>query len=231
MEVARSVFSSIPSSPWLAAQVVAAHAANLTFVPLVAGCTLAQLRTLIFSPKRVDTFVAAMVSDAVKHNYDGINFDLEMGGFGKPEEEAYAAMLVQLQAALTKARGHHKPIAVVSACVGNTKNGVVSPAGVQAAPADGSLQLYNMGTYTSSTYDFERELLAALTHIKRAHLTVGLSASTDSWKHGAPTHAELQSRFQSLAAAGLDRVALFGADFLHSYAPFLRAFLYANERG
>eukprot|EP01049_Picozoa_sp_SAG25_P013696 SAG25_NODE_2195_length_1853_cov_1.716648_3_plen_212_part_00 len=113
-----------------AAQVVAAHAANLTFVPLVAGCTLAQLRALIFSPKRVDTFVAAMVSDAVKHNYDGINFDLEMGGFGKPEEEAYAAMLVQLQAALTKARGHHKPIAVVSACVGNTKNGVVSPAGV-----------------------------------------------------------------------------------------------------
>ena len=35
---------SIPAGPWLRAQVAAAKAANLTWTPLVAGCTLAQLR-------------------------------------------------------------------------------------------------------------------------------------------------------------------------------------------
>ena len=70
-------------------------------------------------------------------------------------------MLVKLQAALTAARGAGRPVAPVSACVGDTKNGVASPAGVQAAPA-GSALIYDMGTYSSSTLAFERELVAAL---------------------------------------------------------------------
>ena len=56
----------IPSSSWLSAQVAAAHGANLTFVPLVAGCTLAQLRALVFSSTKVDAFIAAMVADNVR---------------------------------------------------------------------------------------------------------------------------------------------------------------------
>eukprot|EP01052_Picozoa_sp_SAG31_P048433 SAG31_NODE_10132_length_1179_cov_1.378704_1_plen_304_part_00 len=151
----------IPSSPWLTAQVAAAHGANLTWTPLVAGCTLEQLRQLIFFPARVDAFVTAMVKDAVENDYDGINFDLEMGGFGAREEGAYAEMLVKLQVALTEARGPHRPLAPVSACVGSAKNGLASPEGVQAAPA-GSALLYDMGTYTSSTLSFSKELLSAL---------------------------------------------------------------------
>ena len=45
----------------------------------MAGCSLAQLRALIFSPANVDAFVEAMVKDAVVNDYDGINFDLELG--------------------------------------------------------------------------------------------------------------------------------------------------------
>ena len=73
---------SIPASdPWLKAQVAAAHRSNLTFVPLIAGCTLVQLRALVFSPRNVDVFVAAFVADAMAHGYDGFNFDWEVGGF------------------------------------------------------------------------------------------------------------------------------------------------------
>ena len=61
--------------------------------------------------------------------------------------------------------------------------------------------------------------------IKLPHLTVGLSASTDSWKHGAPSATELKARFQVLDAAKIKRVALFGTEFLQEYAPFLREFL------
>lgn len=148
-----------------------------------------------------------------------------MGGFGAKEETAYAELLVKLQAALTHARPAGKRIAIVSACVGDTKNGLVSPAGVQAAPP-GSLQLVDMGTYTSSSVSFDAELLTALERIKLPHLTVGLSASTDSWKRGAPTAAQLQARFSPLHRAGVTRLALFGTEFFEEYAPFLRAFLH-----
>ena len=209
----------------------------LNQVPLVAGCSLAQLRALVFSPAKVQTFIAAMVADQLKNDYDGINFDLELGGFGKPEETAYSAMLVKLQAALTHARSEDKPVAVVSACVGNQKNGLASPAGVQAAPP-GSVQLYDMGLYTSSLVSFEKELLTALEHIKLDHLTVGLSASTDSWKDGAPSHSELQARFKSLAVANVSRVSSCASVrtarrcqflFSHLYVPSLRRSVFVFE--
>ena len=92
----------------------------------------------------------------------------------------------------------------------------ITAQGVQAAPA-GSALLYDMGTYTSSTLSFESELIAAVESIKLGHLTVGLSASTDSWKTGAPTSAELDARFKSLAAAMVSRLALFGTQFLPVY--------------
>ena len=165
----------------------------------------------------------------LKHGYDGINFDLELGGFGPAEEKAYAAMIVQLQSALTAARGPSRPIAPVSACIGDAKNSLAAPAGVQAAP-DGQALLYDMGTYDSGGVAFVEELAGALERIKLTHLTVGLSASTDSWKKGAPTEAELGVRFKALGGGGVERVALFGTEYLDAYVPFLRTFLHGGSR-
>ena len=65
---------SIPHSPWLQAQVASAHAHNLTFVPLVAGCTLVQLRALLSDEGKVSAFVEAFAADLAANDYDGFNF-------------------------------------------------------------------------------------------------------------------------------------------------------------
>tara|TARA_B110000208_G_scaffold166669_1_gene205691 strand:+ start:233 stop:1831 length:1599 start_codon:yes stop_codon:yes gene_type:complete len=218
---------SIPESPWLAAQVAAAHDAGIGFVPLIAGCTLAQLRAMVFNASAVKTFVSALVADAVKHEYDGFNFDLEMGGFGAPEQTAFAAMLVKLQAALIAARPDRAAQNnVASACVGDTKNGVVAPKGVQAAPAGGAM-LVDMGLYTSNDIDFSLELAQAELHMTKHHLVAGLSASTDSWPAPGPSTAQLTSRFAQLKLAGVRSVAVFGGnyDWLAAYEAPLREFL------
>merc|ERR1719272_1478569 len=107
---------------------------------------------------------------------------------------AYGALIVKLQASLTTAkRGTAAPTPVVSAAVGDAKNGLASPRSVQSAPA-GQAMLYDMGTYTQSNVGFSEELLSGLDLIKRAHLVVGLSASTISWKT-PPTDADLAQRF------------------------------------
>ena len=111
----------IPDSPWLAAQVAAAHGAGMGFVPLVAGCSLAQLRALVLDSSAAGACVATLVADAVAHDYDGFNFDLELGGFGAAEEAGLARLLVALQAGLVAARPDRDPARnVASACVGDT---------------------------------------------------------------------------------------------------------------
>ena len=200
----------IPDSPWLKQQVGIAHGANLTFTPLIAGCTLVQLRSLVFAPAKVTAFVDAFVADAMANDYDGFNFDWEMGGFNDTDAAAYAALVVQLQPKLTAARGPNRPIAPVSACVGDAKNGLASPAGVQSAPT-GQALLYDMGTYSSKALGFLEELHSGMELIKAPHLVVGLSASTDSWKAGAPSAADLHERFAALKSKGLRKIALFGA--------------------
>ena len=65
---------SIPHSPWLQAEVASAHAHNLTFVPLVAGCTLVQLRALLSNEDKVSAFVEAFAADLAANDYDGFNF-------------------------------------------------------------------------------------------------------------------------------------------------------------
>jgi len=71
--------------------------------------------------------------------------DWELGGFNHDDEAAFAALLVRLQARVLRSRKPGRPVSVVSACVGNAKNGLASPAGVQSAPP-GQALLYDMGT-------------------------------------------------------------------------------------
>ena len=210
------IIPNTTSYMWLAGQVAKVHAANLTFVPLIAGCTLDDLRALVFNQTAVDTFVAALAADAAHNDYDGFNFDLEMGGFGAKEEDAFAELLVKLQPALG-------PTKVASACVGNTKNGVVSPEGVQKAPAGGA-RLVDMGLYISSDKEWKDELRAALLRIKAKHLTIGLSSSKTSWK-SPPTAAQVQLRFEAMKAWGVDAIAMFGSQWLASYEGALRGFI------
>ena len=158
-----------------------------------------------------------------------------MGGFGEPEEEGFATLLVQLQASLIKARPGRDPSRnVASACVGDAKNGVVSPLGVQRAAA-GTAMLVDMGLYTSNYFEFQRELDEALFGFKKkigkGHLIAGLSASTDSWKQPGPSAADLQKRFQLLKSRDITSVAVFGGnwDFLTTYEKPLRDFLKTNQ--
>lgn len=196
------------------------HAANLTFVPLIAGCTLGQLQALVLNSSAVDAFVAALAADATLHGYDGFNFDLEMGGFGKPEEDAFAEMLVKLQAALGQTK-------VASACVGDTKNGVVSAEGVQKSPV--GARLVDMELYSSDDRHWSAELRNALLHMKVQHLTVGLSASTTSWK-AAPTVDQVALRFDAMDKWGINAIAIFGSHWLVSYADALRGFIASGSR-
>ena len=159
-----------------------------------------------------------------------------MGGFGDEEEEGFAKLLVQLQASLTKARPGRDPSRnVASACVGDTKNGVVSPKGVQRAAAHTAM-LVDMGLYTSNFREFQFELDEALFGLRKRigkdHLIAGLSASTDSWKRPGPSATDLQKRFQLLQSKDITSVAVFGGnwDFLAAYENPLREFLGQSSR-
>jgi hypothetical protein len=211
----------IPNDPWLAGQVATIHAANLTFVPLIAGCTLDELRALVLNSSAVDAFVADLAADAARNKYDGFNFDLEMGGFGKTEEDAFADLLVKLQAALG-------PTKVASACVGDTKNGVVSAEGVQKAPV--GAKLVDMGLYAADDKQWNVELRNALLHMKPTHLTVGLSASKDSWKI-APTSDQVAFRFDAMRKWGIGGIAVFGSQWISSYADAFRDFIAGSGSG
>lgn len=139
-----------------------------------------------------------------------------MGGFGKQEEDAFALLLVKLQ----KALGDTK---VASACVGDTKNGVVSPKGVQTARAGGA-RLVDMALYSSNDLHWREEMTQAGLHIKPKHLTVGLSAAATSWKV-APTAVEVALRFSAMRTWDVDAIAVFGLAWIESYADALRAFI------
>ena len=44
------------------------YAAGLGFVPLIAGCSLAELRALVLNTSRVAAFVGELVEDAVRND-------------------------------------------------------------------------------------------------------------------------------------------------------------------
>ena len=199
--------------------------------------TLCKCNRILFLHHHFPFSFLRIISDQLcetNHNSDGFNFDLEMGGFGDEEEEAFAKLLVQLQTALTKARPERDPSRnIASACVGNTKNGVVSPTGVHRAAAHTAM-LVDMGLYTSDFREFQIELDEALFGLRKRigkdHLIAGLSASTDSWKQPGPSAIDLQKRFRLLQSRDVTSVAVFGGnwDFLEAYEAPLREFLGQN---
>ena len=61
------IIPNTTSYTWLREQINVTHAAGLGFVPLIAGCSLAELRDLVLNSSRVDQFVNDLVEDAVRN--------------------------------------------------------------------------------------------------------------------------------------------------------------------
>lgn len=207
-------------SKWIAAQIAQAHEANMTFKALIGGCTLGQLRALVFNETAMVAATKALVADQQAFGHDGFNFDLEMGGFNATDETAFADLIIRLQKAM--------PAGVeISACIGDARFALASPATIRKATTATPPQLYDMGTYSADNATFGKQLTYGLGLVTRENLVVGLSASTDSWKPPGPSVSDLRVRFSALASANITRVAIFGGsyEFLPAYAPFLKEFV------
>ena len=59
------IIPNTTSYTWLREQINLTHTAGLGFVPLIAGCSLTELRDLVLNSSRVDEFVNDLVEDAV----------------------------------------------------------------------------------------------------------------------------------------------------------------------
>ena len=62
------IIPNTTSDKWLSDQINSAHAAGLGFVPLIAGCSLAELRGLVLNASRVTRFVEELVEDAMTND-------------------------------------------------------------------------------------------------------------------------------------------------------------------
>ena len=183
---------------------------SLRIKPQVDGCgTVEAYRALVFNETKAQLFINAFVQQAEQHNYDGWNVDWEFGGFNRQDAVAGARFAQRWADALGSNR-------TLSWCVGETFN--------IHLPDVKNVTAVTMGTYTSNGLEFLKQLAhCALFPVCSA----GLSCSTDSWGHTAPTQKQLQTRFEAIELAGVKKVALFGGnfDFLRQYVPFLQNFV------
>ena len=202
--------------------VTKAHSANVTVQPLIeywADGSSASYKTFIRNATKQAEFVELYVADALRYGYDGYNLDWEFGNF----TDGDAALCSKFIATFARALAVHGK--QVSTCQGSMK---YSNTGYVDEP---NYRAYSMETYDSALTGFLKELGAGVSKLASRgnsdvqHWGAGLSASSQAWKNGAPTHAELQERFCALRGSGVYYISLFGEQYLEAFQPFLTEFV------
>lgn len=234
------------------------QAIGIRFIPMVNGPgTLQQFRDVVGNNTSREEYVARLVADAKRFDFDGYSFDWELGSFTDVDARDFAELLVDLQTRL-QALGLGK--AHVSAAVGGIgAYGVPGTAGfcdrvpcvhgmneackwwncseVDPATLGGSnISVLTMNTYDSREPCWYRYVAAINSTVPRHARGIGLKANTASASQPAvymnPT--ALARRFAAIESSDIDQIGLYGSftfNALHEYVPLLQKFLGGQSDG
>ena len=211
------------------------HANGVKVYPLITGYTDTgplQLRRFLANASLVQRFTDALVTEAVKHDWDGYSFDWEFRGWDLADERENAAFLEQL-ADRMDAVGKNLSVAIDNATHPN-----FDLHGLRAHP---SVQIITMSSYSANETAFKQVVTDAVAVAGTRSYSCGLSSSWMSWGRGTPpSAAAVDERFAFLAQSGVESVSIFGdwmtttndsAAFFESFVPAMRRFLQGGSNG
>ena len=168
------------------------------------------------SPSHSSTaWLQRAVEEAVARNVSGYNIDFEPNTAStEADGVAYAAWLTRFGDAL------HAAGKVLSVDVGHADAGLWNFSALAASSVD---EVVTMGTYCAEFSLFKTRLQQAVELIGTHKLTVGLMSTNPNT--GKPFALdEVQERFNAVAAANVQRLAIWQAPVPDNWWPLIRKF-------
>lgn len=189
-------------------------AIGLQTFPMITSANIDNLRILFNNDQ---AFINAAVSECVKQNYTGFHIDFEPCDVPHPtctsqDAQAYAQFLDRFAKAL---HTHNKTINVAIA----TWNVFWDFKALGQTSVD---LLITMGTYAYNMDDWQQELDFALKNIPLAKLGVGLCSDCVNTPY---TDAEIQARFEAMAAAKVPAMAIWESPVPNNWWPWLQGWV------
>lgn len=187
------------------------HLTTLVPYPMVITANLTKMRSLFANYK---TFAEQIIGLCKTNSWPGINIDFEPDDNGSPADALAYAQFLNVTANELHAAGLHLTVDY------DEWNGIWDLNLLAQTNVD---YFMSMGTYNWNYTWFERRLNDGIQAFGVDRLVVGLETTTDN--NGLNyTAVELQPRFQALAAAGIDKIAIWDFPIPDAFWPFLQAF-------